>query len=114
MMRIAVAAAGLIVLAGCAPGEPPPQATSPPAPPPPVVSPLAPVAEAPPPPPDQCGARELQTLVGKPRSEIPIPADPSRRRVACATCPVTMDYSPERLNIFFDADTGIIKEVKCG
>ena len=52
--------------------------------------------------------------MGKPRSEIPVPADPSKRRVACTTCPVTMDYSPERLNIFFDAETGIIKEVKCG
>ena len=27
---------------------------------------------------------------------------------------VTLDYSPARLNIFFDAETGIVKEVKCG
>jgi hypothetical protein len=68
----------------------------------------------PPPPPDSCGAAGLQWLVGQPKSKIPVPTDPSRRRVACTTCPVTMDYSPVRLNIFFDADTGIVKEVKCG
>jgi len=25
-----------------------------------------------------------------------------------------MDFNPNRLNIFFDAATGIIKEVRCG
>lgn len=68
----------------------------------------------PPSPPDACGARDLQWLVGQPRSRIPVPTDPTKRRVACTTCPVTMDYRPDRLNIFFDAETGIIKEVKCG
>jgi len=56
----------------------------------------------------------MQRLVGRPRSEIPVPLVPSRQRVACTTCPVTFDYSPGRLNFFFDADTGIIKEVRCG
>lgn len=68
----------------------------------------------PPAPADACGARDLQWLVGQPRSRIPVPTDPSKRRVACTTCPVTMDYRPDRLNIFFDAETGIVKEVKCG
>ena len=63
---------------------------------------------------DQCGAAAMQRLVGRPRSEIPVPLVPSRQRVACTTCPVTLDYSPERLNFFFDADTGIIKQVRCG
>jgi mRNA-degrading endonuclease toxin of MazEF toxin-antitoxin module len=63
---------------------------------------------------DACGAKALQSLVGKPRSAIPVPVDVRKRRVACTTCPVTMDYNPERLNIFFDAQSGIIKEVKCG
>ncbi|MBI5942184.1 MAG: peptidase inhibitor I78 [Caulobacterales bacterium] len=86
----------------------------------PVATTPAPVTAAPtfplppPPPPDSCGAAAMQWLVGQPRSKIPIPTDPSRRRVACTTCPVTMDYSPVRLNIFFDAETGIVKEVKCG
>jgi hypothetical protein len=43
-----------------------------------------------------------------------VPVNVSNRRVTCTTCPVTMDFREDRLNIFFDADTGIIKEVKCG
>lgn len=65
-------------------------------------------------PPDTCGARDLQRLIGRPRSEIPIPIDPSKRRVACSTCPVTMDYREDRLNIFYNAETGVIEQVKCG
>ena len=82
-----------------------------PAPPPP-----APYRPAPPPPPpaDQCGAAEAQKYVGRSRTEIPIPVLPALQRVACTTCPVTMDYNPRRLNFFYDAQTGIVKEVKCG
>ncbi|HYD43985.1 MAG TPA: I78 family peptidase inhibitor [Phenylobacterium sp.] len=65
-------------------------------------------------PPDRCGAAGLQSLIGKPRTEIPVPVNPRLRRVACTTCPVTMDFNPERLNIFFDAETGVVKEVRCG
>ena len=84
------------VLAACAP-------VTPPAPPPP-----------PPEPPDYCGAKSLQYLVGQHRTKIPVPVNPSARRVTCTTCPVTMDYSPYRLNILYDRATDIIKEVKCG
>jgi hypothetical protein len=82
-----------------------------------------PLAPPPPPPPppqadrgavNQCDAKALAHLVGKNKSEIPVPVNPSLRRVACTACPVTMDFNPRRTNIFFDADTGIIKEVKCG
>lgn len=107
-IRMTLAAVGLMSLFACATPEPAPA----PAPPPP------PKAEAPPPPPpaprDTCGAKDLAYLVGRPKSEIPIPVDPTKRRVACTTCPVTMDYRADRLNIFFDAETGVIKEVKCG
>jgi hypothetical protein len=34
--------------------------------------------------------------------------------VACTTCPVTMDYRPDRLNILFNPDTGVVQQVKCG
>ncbi len=64
--------------------------------------------------PDQCGAGDLADLVGKPRTDIPVPVDPSHRRVYCTTCMVTQDYDPTRLNIVFDAQTGIVKTVKCG
>jgi hypothetical protein len=63
---------------------------------------------------DQCGAAEAQGLVGRPRTEIPVPIDPGRQRVACTTCPVTDDFNPARLNFFFDADSGRIKEIRCG
>lgn len=84
--------------------EPPPVIVVPPPPPPPLIA-L---------PPDTCGARPLQYLVGRPRTEIPVPVDTSNRRVTCATCPITRDLREDRLNIFYDADSGIIEEVKCG
>jgi hypothetical protein len=103
----ALAAAGLtLMLAACssspteAPVSPPPVAARPPEPPPPDA--------------DRCGAVEAKGMIGKLRTEIPIPIDPTRQRVACTTCPVTLDFSPERLNFFFDAATGVIKEVRCG
>jgi len=63
---------------------------------------------------DICRAGELQWLVGRQRSEIPVPVDVVNRRVACTTCPVTEDYSPYRLNIFYDRSTGRIESVRCG
>ena len=71
----------------------------------------APVAAAPR---DACGAAAHQHLIGKNRSEIPIPLNPAQRRVACTTCPITEDFSPSRLNFFYDAKTGLITEVRCG
>ncbi|WP_338066139.1 hypothetical protein [Phenylobacterium deserti] len=52
--------------------------------------------------------------MGRNRSEIPIPVSPDRQRVACTTCPVTQDFRADRLNFFFDADTGVIREIRCG
>lgn len=63
---------------------------------------------------DECGAAGLQHLVGRPRTEIPVPVRPEMQRVACTTCPVTMDHAPNRLNFFFDAATGLIRDVRCG
>ena len=63
---------------------------------------------------DLCRAGELQWLVGKPRTEIPVPVDVVNRRVACTTCPITEDYSPYRLNIFFSERTDIVEQVRCG
>jgi hypothetical protein len=100
--------ATLLALAGCA--TPPPEPAAPAAPPaaspPPVVQ--------PPPPADTCGANQVRHLVGRPRTEIPVPLKPDLQRVACTTCPVTLDYNQNRLNFFFDGQTGIIKEIRCG
>ena len=61
-----------------------------------------------------CEASSLAWLVGKPRSAIPVPVNPSLRRVYCSTCLVTQDYIPGRTDIIFDTETGIITAVKCG
>jgi hypothetical protein len=63
---------------------------------------------------DECGAAHYQYLVGKTKSAIPAAPAGARWRVTCTTCPVTMDYAPTRLNIFFDEKTGIVREVRCG
>ena len=95
----------VLALAACAsdPGETPTPPIATPAPRPPAVRPS-----------DTCGASALQGLVGRPRSEIPVPVRPELQRVACTTCPVTMDFNQNRLNFFFDTDTGAIREVRCG
>jgi hypothetical protein len=114
-LRIAIAGALAIVGACAAPAPKPP---------------LGPVAEAPPsvpeatrPPPsptappaprDACGALPLQYLVGKPRSDIPVPVNPSLRRVVCASCAVTQDYIASRQTITYDEKTSLVLSVRCG
>ncbi len=63
---------------------------------------------------DLCKARDFQYLVGKHRNEIPVPVEVVNRRVVCTTCPVTMDFSPHRLNIFYNTQTEIVEQVRCG
>ena len=65
-------------------------------------------------PPSSCDAPALAYLIGHMKSEIPVPVIPSKRRVACDSCPVTQDYRPDRTNILFDANTGVITSVTCG
>ena len=112
-------AAGLY---GCASGPeapsapPPPVVHAPPSPTPvPAPKPAAPRApEYKPLANDTCGAQALQHLVGKPRTEIPVPLYPDKRRVVCSTCVVTQEFRADRQTIVFDTDTGIIKSVNCG
>jgi hypothetical protein len=109
-VRVLAAAALALVLAACSstPGEAPePSGPATVAVQPPAPEPAATDS-------DRCGAAEAQGLVGKSRTEIPIPLDPAKQRVACTTCSVTLDFRAERLNFFFDAATGVIKEVRCG
>ena len=124
-MKRALVLSGVAVLAACAPSTPapvrrptPPQAIQPaparyatPTPyvTPPSTQPKPPAAAA-----DACGAAAHAYLVGKNRSEIPIPVDPKLRRVSCSTCAVTMDFNPRRLNVIFNQETGVVTEVKCG
>jgi len=64
--------------------------------------------------PDQCKASRYQRYIGRNRSELPSRPAGEVWRVTCTTCPVTMDYSPGRLNILFEESSGTIREVKCG
>ena len=77
------------------------------APPPPIVSPPAASGQ-------QCDAPSLAYLIGHPKSDIPVPIDPSRRRVYCSSCFVTEDYRPDRTDIVYDDQTGLVTAVKCG
>ena len=106
MRRIVFGVAASILLAGCGTAKPvgPVIYTPPP------VAAAAPV----PPPAGRCDAPQLAYLVGRSRNEIPVPVDPSRRRVACTHCPVTEDYRPDRTDIRYDAETGLVTSVKCG
>jgi len=104
LIRLTVFAA-VLALCACASEPPAPPQPQPGAP---APRPAAPLQQ------DACGAAEAQRYVGRPRTEIPVPVLPALQRVACTTCPATMDFNPRRLNFFYDAATGIVKEVKCG
>jgi len=111
-LRVWVAAALLVIAAGCTEPAKPPPAPPPPAaeapPPPPVAPPPAPASK------DSCGAGPLQYLVGHPHTDIPVPVNPSLRRVVCSSCVVTQDFNPARQTIVYDAQTGLVQSVKCG
>ena len=62
----------------------------------------------------QCDAPSLDYLIGRPRTDIPVPADFSRRRVSCTNCPPADDRRPDRTDILFDARTGLVTAVTCG
>jgi hypothetical protein len=63
---------------------------------------------------EQCDAPSLSYLIGHPHTDIPVPVDPSHRRVYCTGCVITQDYRPDRTDIVYDARTGLITVVKCG
>lgn len=63
---------------------------------------------------DMCRASEYQWLVGRKKDVIPAKPDGAVWRIACTSCPVTMDYNASRMNIFFDKDSEVIKQVRCG
>ena len=119
MKRVVAIALVTLIASACGPTPAPEPQTPPAVTPPPVQQSQRPRPRPQPTPPrneprDTCGARSMQYLVDKSRTEIPVPVNVTNRRVTCTTCPVTMDFRADRLNIFFDAETGIIKEVKCG
>ena len=109
-MRAIIGMALALAMAGCVPAEPVPPTPQHPGHMPYHPPPYGPDANRP----DNCGAPEMQWLVGRDRSQIP-PAPPNRaRRVFGRGDPITMDFSPERQNIEYDRSTGRVLRVFCG
>ena len=115
-LRTAAAMALVVVGACAAPAPPPAPPTRQPAPPIATAPPPAAPAPAPAPPAtaDACGAAALQSLIGKPHTDIPPPVYPGRRRVVCSTCVMTQDYQPYRQTIIFSSATGLVTSATCG
>jgi hypothetical protein len=65
-----------------------------------------------PPPVSRCYV-EGDSLIGRNVAALSFPAD-ANVRVVCTTCPTTRDYRPDRLNVRFNQETGIVEQVDCG
>jgi hypothetical protein len=63
--------------------------------------------------PRQCDASAARSLIGSHVGAVDFAAG-SNVRIVCTTCATTRDYRPDRLNIRFDQQTGIIEKVDCG
>ncbi len=61
----------------------------------------------------RCDAEAARSLIGSHVGAVTFPRE-SNVRIACTTCAVTQDYQEDRLNLFFDEDTGVIERVSCG
>lgn len=61
---------------------------------------------------DRCGAADYQAFVGSSVAAVSLPAELNHRIIGPNDA-VTMDFNPERLNIYTDED-GVVTEVKCG
>jgi len=59
-----------------------------------------------------CGADALQAAVGEPVGAVSLPAGVKVRIIRPGDA-VTMDYSPDRLNIELDEDDRVVR-VRCG
>lgn len=62
--------------------------------------------------PQNCGAEDMQELVGQPRSALDSAEIPSGTRVIGPDDAVTADYRPDRMNVEIGRD-GTIEKVSC-
>jgi hypothetical protein len=92
MRLIAAASAAFVLVGACAPTEP-------------AIDPVVT--------PQRCDAEEARSLIGSHVGAVSF-APGANVRIVCTTCPTTRDLRPDRLNVRFDQDTGIIKSVDCG
>ena len=63
---------------------------------------------------DTCGASTYATWLGQEYGRVPPAPAGKVVRVVCSTCPMTMDFSAERLNIIYDEKTGLVTRLSCG
>lgn len=63
--------------------------------------------------PDTCGAARHAHLMNRPVSEAPPAGSIPNYRLAALDDAITMDYREDRLNIFYDRDTGRIVGIRC-
>ncbi|MBW7922212.1 MAG: hypothetical protein H3C51_08955 [Rubellimicrobium sp.] len=61
---------------------------------------------------DTCGAAALEHLVGQPQSVLDGMTFPDGTRILPPGAPMTMDFRPDRLNIFIGED-GLIERLQC-
>ena len=99
-MKALIGVMSAALLGACAPPPRPPVTV-----PPPDGAPAAP---------NQCGAAAHQWLVGRGRAEVPQRPPGRGWRVYATGDMLTMDYSPQRLNIEYDPRTQRVVRVYCG
>jgi len=63
--------------------------------------------------PDTCQMAQHQSLIGRDGASIDQTSLPTGARVICFNCPVTLDFSAERLNVLLGAD-GKVESLRCG
>lgn len=63
--------------------------------------------------PDTCQMAEHRGLIGRDGASIDRSTLPANSRVICHNCPVTLDYSADRLNVQLGAD-GKVASLRCG
>jgi hypothetical protein len=63
---------------------------------------------------DTCNARSIAFLLGRSVSEAPRHLQGRGHRIAGLRAPITADYGPGRINIFFDERTQRIVGIRCG
>jgi hypothetical protein len=103
--KSALCAFTVLALAAC---QSPPPST----PPEPIAAdetPALPAAEQ-----DTCQAASHSSLLGSSYKQAPAAPAGKVYRVVCTTCPMTMDFNPQRLNIIYDEKSGLIRRLTCG
>ena len=63
---------------------------------------------------DTCNARSFAFLLGRLANEAPRHLQGRAHRIAGLRAPLTADYGPGRINIFFDERTERIVGIRCG